>query len=244
MIEILNLCKKWSDRTHASRKNLQKLVGKLLYLHRCIPTTRLFVNRILWVLRQTPPQGVKKLPSMFYKDLAWFLQFLEVFNGSVQIFKNVKPAMEVHVDSSLTDVGGIFQDKVYTCPIPKRLLNVASIVHLEAANIIMATRIWFKNWSDCIVQVYCDNNAVVESFNSDKMKDVWLMACKRTLWLYAAMYNIEFQFFHIAGICNTKADILSRWSTYRHLNTCEVRQLKACYWEPVCGDMLIPDFNI
>ena len=48
--EINDLCLGWSKRTTAAKNQLQKLTGKLLYVHRCVQPTCMFVNRILEVL--------------------------------------------------------------------------------------------------------------------------------------------------------------------------------------------------
>ena len=69
----------------ATRNQLQKLVGNLLYLHKYIPPARLFTNRILFVLRNAPMSGTVKLNAAFYKDIAWFCEFLVEFNGMVKI---------------------------------------------------------------------------------------------------------------------------------------------------------------
>ena len=40
MAEVKEMCYKWSTRTYPSRRQLQKLTGKLLYIHRCIHPKR------------------------------------------------------------------------------------------------------------------------------------------------------------------------------------------------------------
>ena len=64
---------------------MQSLVGKLLYIHKCIQPARLFVNRIVTVLSNAPASGMFKLPGMFYKDIRWFNKFLEEFNDVIKI---------------------------------------------------------------------------------------------------------------------------------------------------------------
>ena len=81
--EVVALCKKWAVQTHATRNQLQKLTGKLLYIHRCVKHARIFINRILTVLRNTPQKGMIQLPSAFFRDINWCNMFLERFNGTV-----------------------------------------------------------------------------------------------------------------------------------------------------------------
>ena len=70
--KIKQLCRKWTCKTHATRNVLQKLTGKLLYIHHCVKPSRLFLNRILATLRKTPLSGHIQLPTDFYKDINCF----------------------------------------------------------------------------------------------------------------------------------------------------------------------------
>ena len=69
------MCHNLISETKATRNQLQKLVGNLLYLHKCIPPSRLFTNRILSVVRNAPMLGTVKLNAAFYNDIAWFCDF-------------------------------------------------------------------------------------------------------------------------------------------------------------------------
>ena len=121
-------------------------------------------------------------------------------------------------------------------------MNIASIVHLEAANILIAFKLWAHHWENSKVNIWCDNIAVIHAFTSCKIKDVWLMACVRNIWQFTATYNIELIVNHIAGQENTYADILSRWDKYVNVSCVEVKYLQSCYWHN--ANMLYPDFNI
>ena len=79
MLELKRLCKNWLGRKLVSKRQIQSLIGKLIYLHRCVRPTRLFINRMLPVLRNSPKTGQFKLPPAFYKDLKWFDRFLDHF---------------------------------------------------------------------------------------------------------------------------------------------------------------------
>ena len=85
--EIVALCLDWSTRGKSNKKALQSLVGSLLYIHKCVRPARLFVNRILATLRQTPNDRTVTLSPEFKRDMAWFNDFLPVFNGKVYLDK-------------------------------------------------------------------------------------------------------------------------------------------------------------
>ena len=161
--KIKTMCYNWMFKSKATRNQLQKLVGNLLYLHKCIPPARLFTNCILSVLRNAPVSGTVKLNVAFYKDIAWFCEFLVAFNGMVKIHPLNALTNHIFVDASLRGMGAKFGNKVYGVAIDKQLQDVCTIVHLEAANVILAVRTWGKLLlnSECII--WCDNEAVVNS---------------------------------------------------------------------------------
>ena len=157
------------------KNQLQNLVGKLIYIHRCVQPLRLFLNRILTVLLNTPATGVKKLPDMFFKYIAWFNNFLEILNGQVKFYSQVQKRKEVWVHASLMQVGAKYENCVYSYDIPEELKNVGSIVHFEAANVLAAIRTSFEEWQDATITVWCDNLAVVNAFTNQKIRDPFLM---------------------------------------------------------------------
>ena len=53
-------------KSKATRYQLQKLVGNLLYLHKYIPPARLLTNRILSVLGNALMSGTVKLNAAFF----------------------------------------------------------------------------------------------------------------------------------------------------------------------------------
>ena len=223
--EIQQICKIWKNRKVASKKQLQSLIGKLLYIYKCVHKCN------------APASGWFPLPGMFYKDIAWFNKFLAEFNNVVKIHRNQLQKCNVFVDASLQQVSAIWDRQVYSCDIPDRIKNLVSIVQLEAANVMLAARVWGKQWENQEVTMWCDNLAVVHACQSQKIKDHWLMACCRTLW-YIAKYNIKFQFQHIYGIDNVYADILSRWNIYKNSNTSVVKNFKKCSWMQVNNEMI------
>ena len=95
-------------------------------------------------------------------------------------------------------------------------------------NILVAFKLWAKLWKDSKVIIWCDNIAVVNAFTFPKIRDPWLMACVRNVWYFTALYNVQLEVKHIAGIKNIYADILSRWHTYSHMNNITVQYLQSC----------------
>ena len=99
----------------------------------------------------------------FHKDLAWFLVFLPEFNGVTYIRKFEIPHNHtLHVDASLTGLGGIWNDEDYATPIFNVDQRALKIVHFEMLNLVIALKLWASQWSHSVVKFHCDNSAVVQ----------------------------------------------------------------------------------
>ena len=242
--QVKRLCDQWASKAYGTRRSIQRLLGHLIYLHRCVTPSRLFVNRILQVLRVAPPQGRISLDANFFKDINWFRRFLDSFNGVTRIHSDVSAYRNLYVDASLQGIGAYTEQKVYWSAIPECYKSALSIVHYEMLNVMVAFRVWGPQWEDTKVKVFCDNAAVVSILNSGRTKDSFLSACARTLWLIQARYNIKVCVQHIQGSKNIYADILSRWFHFQSIDNENVAHLKKCEWFKVDIDALQPDFSI
>ena len=104
---IYSECLKIRSAKALSKKAYQSLLGKLLYLHKCVHPARIFVNRMLFLFRQNHDKKRIKLSPDFFKDLDWFIQFVPHFNGKILYKKPSPQTMDtVFVDASLTGIGG------------------------------------------------------------------------------------------------------------------------------------------
>ena len=148
---------------------------------------RLFMGRMLALLRNSHGKKIILLDKDFFLDLNWFCVFLCQFNGKV-LLPSPKREKQVYVDACLVGIGAKFDNQVYAAKLPF-IGHGLSIVHYEMINIVVAFNLWGREWSNCNVKVYCDNEAVVTCISSHKIKDAYLMTCVRNLWLMAARYN-------------------------------------------------------
>ena len=94
------------SETILTRRKFQSLLEKMIYLHKCIKPTRIFINRILALSRENPNSRNIKLTAELFMDIDWFLTFIHHFSGSVKIFKtDIEKATSLHIDAYLTGVG-------------------------------------------------------------------------------------------------------------------------------------------
>ena len=240
LLEIKNICNQWASKTFATRRQLQSLLGRLLYIHKCVVPAWLFVNRMLQVMRNTPIGQKIWLTEKFHQDLRWFNKFLLNYNGKVVMDIN-HPSMDVFVDASLSGVGAKWNENVYASGYPNSFCNNLTIVHFEV-HILVALRLWAHCWAHTKIHIFCDNLAVVNTLNSGRIQDEFLMACARILWAIAAQHDITLIYSHIYGINNKYVDCLSRWG--KRVDNQIVRELNQCNWWTVPDHYFYPDLSI
>ena len=242
--EVNLKCIKWASKSTATKKQLQSLVGSLIYIHKCVKPARLFVNRILATLRESPEQGCIQLSQEFKKDIAWFNSFLVHFNGRTFFSKGfIQPVTNIYLDACLVGLGGVWNQQVYQCLVPT--FNCAvSIVHYEMINILVALRLWVRDLNGKRLVIHCDNAAVVSILNTGKGQDSLLLAIARNVWLCAANSDIDLTLVHIPGKNNIIADLLSRWQilgTNRNNLYVHIPKPK---WQKIVDEFMHIDFDI
>ena len=211
LMEILTVCQQWENKTQCTRRDLQSLLGSLLYIAKCVRYSRNFLNRMLDLLRQTHKETTINLTPEFIRDLAWFLKFAPKFNGT-SLFNHAQVHAKIELDASLEGLGAYFNDQIYAIPLV-RGYNHFRIVQLEMLNVLVAIRVWANQWRGKTIVIACDSQAVVSVINTGKTKDVVLGAIARNIAMEVAIADINLRLIHILGKNNTVADGLSRFYT-------------------------------
>ena len=207
--QILPLCHSSLLRHHFTKHEFQSLLGKLLYISCCVKGARIFLNRILAVLRASHSSRHICTDNGFYQDLLWFINFVKHFNGVVT-FRNIAVAHEVFVDATLTGIGGVWGSRVYSAQVPPNLVHRISITQVEMYNVLITVKLWAPLWRDKDVRIRCDNESAVTVCNTGKTKDPFLSIYIRQLWFTCAQFNVDLKVRHIQGIHNVVTDALSR----------------------------------
>ena len=104
--QISDTVKDWTHRKTCSRRQLQSLLGHLLYIHKCVKPAHYFLNRMLQTLRSSYGHTSIKLDPEFHRDLRWFEKFLPLYNG-VSLYDHKKCGHRVHLDACLQGLGGV-----------------------------------------------------------------------------------------------------------------------------------------
>ena len=215
LTEIRELLAVWSDKSVASKREIQALLGKLMFVSKCVRQSRIFVNRILTVLRSLKRDFYKyKLSIDFKRDLVWWRTFISVYNG-VSILPGDRwsaPDAVLATDACLTGCGAICGKSYFHSEFPEVIkLQELHIHNLELLTVVVALRLWHNELAGNRVLIYCDNSPSVFALNSGRTSDSFSASCLRELWFWCCMSQVEIRAVHLPGRENRLPDFLSRW---------------------------------
>ena len=242
MTEIAELLAKWRRKKVCRKKELQSLIGKLCFICKCIRQSRVFLNRLLAVLRSVDWTTTDRvtLSEDFHKELRWWSTFMASFNGVGFIPSPIwsEPDVAMATDSCLSGCGGICANEYFHTQFPSKILNQGFPIHkLEFLAVLVGARTWGHLFGGQKMVMYCDNMAVVEVINSSKTRDAFMATCLRELWLVVAKNKFELRAIHLPGEENRVADWLSRW----HLDSKYQDLFKNFSTNSSCNEVLISD---
>ena len=71
-----NSAKKLVLKKHFTRRPCQSLMGKLLYIQKCVHSARIIINHVLALFRKKTNKKKIYLDQEFHKDIAWFPTYI------------------------------------------------------------------------------------------------------------------------------------------------------------------------
>ena len=151
----------WVNKSAASVKQVQSLVGKLSFCAVAVRAGRVFFARILNFLRNMEHSAMTELTQEFKADLGWWMRVMPLCNGKSMIPPNewVAPNTLFSTDASLEGLRG-WSDGQYFCekfPPHIRYDPEISINELEMLTLVIALKIWAHKISGKNALVQCDN---------------------------------------------------------------------------------------
>ena len=223
--EISDLISEWLSKVKSTKRELQSLIGKLVFICKCVFSSRIFICRMLDTLRTLRAQHHRfRITQEFRKDLLWWFKFLKVYNGTTYIpeMSWKKPDVLLSTDACLTGCGGWCSGEFFSTGFPPEV--VAKNFHiniLELLTILVSLRLWSYRFSGLRIKLYCDNEVSVCVLNSGKSRDKVLLQVLREIVFICACSNIQLQAVHLPGVENRIADRLSR----AHLENVNLREV-------------------
>lgn len=212
--ETLQECKLWLSRAHATKRMIQQIAGKLLFICNCVHQGRKFMARILAALRDIGTRQWITIDKEFKADINWFCKYAEQGNG-ILLCAPKKQQLYIECDSSLHGAGGNNDEKYYAWAYSKKHKKTFPYIYqLEAINIVVAVKT-LANFCPTIpthLTVWTDNITSSFALQTGRTKDNVLGACARELWLHASKANMTLEIKHKRGELIPLADALSRLS--------------------------------
>ena len=230
--EIMEEFKGWEGKLRSNQRDMQRLLGLIQFIASVSPPARVFSNRMLTNLREMPKQGTESLSLGFKSDLRFFLDILPDYKGIRIIDKSDVPCQaQLKLDACLTgcraNTGGAyyaeeFPHKVqrqehatggayYAEEFPHEVQRQEhAIARLELLNVVVALKVWGKEWRGHKVQVKCDNMNACLAVQTGRSRDPFLQHCVRELFTLAVSFDVEVRVRHWPGKDMTRADALSK----------------------------------
>ena len=204
----------WEMKTHASLKEVQRLVGVLSFASSCIRQGRAFFSRILNFLRCIPLEGKAKIPDAVYKDILWWKNLAPLYNGISYIPATFwsRPDSWLSTDACLTGGGGYFNGFYFHFSFSHKLIAKAKYINqLELFVLWKVVELWASKMKHKNVLIYCDNKATVDCLHSCKSQCEFSQACIRNILFHCALNDLQIRAVHLEGRLNRLSDCLSRW---------------------------------
>ena len=184
----------WSRKTSAAKQPMQSLLGKLFWVARCIKFSRVFLGRLLALMREMHLlEGNKKMTitEEAKKDIRWWAVYLRAFNGVTAIFNDdpmplpFQDLIETRAFVCAGDAypfggGAWFQNQYWSREFPTWLKDPQIGIHIKEFWVaVVSAKLWGKLWSGHLVYLFCDNDSVVEVLNHEKPKDPNMLSMLR-----------------------------------------------------------------
>ena len=184
--EILELLPLWNDKKKASRVELQRLLGKLSFVSKCVRQSRIFLNRIFAALRTVHRDHHRvDLSVEFRNDIAWWIAFVQIYNGVSLIPSSIysSPDHVFSTDACMTGCGALCAESYFHAQFPKCVINKDHDINcLELLTVVVAVKVWGSKWRGMNIQIFVDNLTTVLAINSGASRNDFISACLRELW--------------------------------------------------------------
>ena len=210
---LVHSIRKWT----ATKTALQSLVGKLIFISKRVRQSRIFIARILILLRKIHfNHHHVNLTAEFRKDIAWWRRFLRAYNGvsMISTAQWSSPGAMFPTDACLTGCGGLCGDQYVHAVFPSYVVQQTLDINcLELFTIIVALKLWGSRLYGLPLSVSCDNEVAVTVLTAGRCRNSFLNSCLREPCYLAAIHELEVRALHVLGVSNCYAYLLSRWDS-------------------------------
>ena len=225
--EVLAIIRDFQRRRRASRKQLERLAGKLIWDSHVTPWGRSHVKSVYSLISTLRLPGHKGLLVPIQWDLTWWATWLSTGRNRRCIWPS-QTTLDVYSDACPL-AGGAFchGDWLYSqwasdCP----KLMPHHINTKELAAIVLAALRWRYKWQDHHIIVHTDSTVTQGIINKGSARNMTCLFLLQLLGSLAIDFNFTISAVHIPGKINELADTISRLhEPGRFDNMCSMLQL-------------------
>ena len=225
LAEVKEDIERWVNKTTASKKSLQSILGKLFWVSRVVQHSRTFMCRLLAQLRSMAghtENAKMKLSEDCKKDILWWRTFIKVFNGVTMIENDDAirlslpqlidtPTAVCVGDATLSGGGAWHGNSYWSQQLPFHLLDPKIPVHVkEFLVVIVSTKLWGSQWSGKVIQIFCDNDPVCDVIDGERPSDSKMLSLLREFKFLVCTYRFYPTMRKISSSDNIIADHISR----------------------------------
>ena len=204
---------RWWGRKVCKKRELLSLIGSLTHAGRAVRPGRSYLRRLIDLSSSTRHlDQFVRLNREARADLEWWFMFISTWNGTAMMLvdRTVDPAVTLTSDASGTWGCGAYVGKHWFRLPWIGVILEAHITVKELVPIVITALMWGQEWKGMLVQVRCDNAAMVAIVNSGSSRNSQAMHLRRCLAFLAAKGDFRLRAVHIRGVENVAADALSR----------------------------------
>ena len=215
----------WVRKTTTSKKSLQKLLGRLFWISRCIQFSRAFMSRLLNQLKSMhglADHKKVKLSQDCKDDIQWWARYVRRFNGTELIYPTdpLNLSLDQLLDTTAIVCCGDAQpmgggsycgNQYWSRPFPSWLQDPTIPIHLKEFWVILVSSwLWSSQWQGHLVYIFCDNTAVVEVLEKERPNDPKMQELLREFLYIVCTRGFTPVFRAIGTKSNKTADFISR----------------------------------
>ena len=206
--KILALCVDFVKRDWATLREIQKLIGNLVFAARVVRGGWIFLSRLFPLLRVNSRSNTSlRLTNQFRADVRWWLHFLRGWHGIAAI----PTWRDVHVFCDASNRGwGAWCGDLWAAGSWSSSAKAHHINWKEMVAIKSAVSRWAHLWHGARVFIHSDNRAAVAICSKGHSRSPKLAKIMREIFWSLARVSCEVRVLHIAGVFNVRADALSR----------------------------------
>lgn len=225
LAKLSDLCSALLKQKYVTRKQLERVLGFLLWVSRVVYAGRTFCHNLRdTMLRLRRPHHRARVSGWIKSELSWWLQVAPTLNGAHKILPAVPVKWaEFQTDASLTGAAGlpcvgVWLQGAYNSLGASALLTLfhdvpkysAHISVWELYAVVVCCRLYADYMANQYWRVRTDNAQVVAWFMKGDAPPVQVSVWLKELASLSIKHRFRLGAKHIAGAANKMADALSR----------------------------------